>query len=322
MINESDNFKVHIIYDEDEDNEDEDYLDEDNEDEDYEDEDNEDEDYLDDYGDLIDSLDEKILDLFIIGVDSIDQAFIKLSKGKKRWIFKPKMSNKTLYREIEDQIREEARNNVYDNEDKKLLKLFVKRYGKRTEEEIAEIFNEKENIINQPEIITPQIIEEKPIIKPYENLQCGIIEPNKNESLYPGRSADIYDIQKLIDEMYSSSAIDGTKGEVSSDSIYYNERNILPFNYIKDNILSDFYNFGYYNDYQYQLEYILFCIYESMPNRINYLNFIRFIAPIRINEYSQETVLDAVIEYFNDISGRVSKEYQRRIDAFQKRYEK
>ena len=239
-----------------------------------------------------------------------------------KWVFKLDITNKSLYRIIEDQIREEARNNVYDNEDKKLLKLFVKRYGKRTEEEIAEIFNEKENIINQPEIIIPQIIEEKPIIKPYENLQCGLIEPNKNESLYPGRSANIYDIQKLIDEMYSSSAIDGTKGEVSSNSIYYNERNILPFNYIKDNILSDFYNFGYYNDYQYQLEYILFCIYESMPNRINYLNFIRFIAPIRINEYSQETVLDAVIEYFNDISGRVSKEYQRRIDAFQKIYNK
>ena len=230
--------------------------------------------------------------------------------------------NQNIYQIIEAKIREEARNNMYSEDNKELLKLFIKNYGKRTKEEIAEIFNEKENIINQPEIITPQIIEEKPIIKPYENLQCGIIVPNKNESLYHGRSDNIYDIQKLIEEMYSSSAIDGTKGEVSSNSIYYNERNILPFNYIKDNILSDFYNFGYYNDYLYQLEYILFCIYESMPNRINYLNFIRFIVPIRINKYSQETVLDAVIKYFNDISGRVSNEYQRRIDAFQKKYKR
>ena len=300
MINESDNFKVHIMY-------------------------YEDEDYEDDYVDLIDSLDEKILDPFIIGVNSIDQAFIKLSNEEKRWIFKPKISNKTLYREIEDQIREEARNNVYDNEDKKLLKLFVKRYGKRTEEEIAEIFNEKENIVNQSEIITPQIIEEKPIIKPYENLKCGIIMPNSSENEMYLQGVERYNIDKIIEEMYTSSAINGVLGEVSKKELCFYDYNLLPFNNIKDNLLSDFNNYKPYFNFIYQtcdLNFIIFCIYETLFKKTDHLeyNFIRYLVPIIVNENKEETVLEALLEYFNNISGRVSNEYQRRIDAFQKQY--
>ena len=279
--------------------------------------------------DLIDFLDLVLLHPGIIGVDAINQAYIKLSKNEKEWIFKPDISNygQTIYRIIEDQIREGVRNNVYSDEDKELLKIFVKEYGHRTEEEIAEIFNEKENIINQPEIITPQIIEEKPIIKPYENLKCGIIMPNSSENEMYLQGVERYNIDKIIEEMYTSSAINGVLGEVSEKELCFYDYNLLPFNNIKDNLLSDFNNYKPYFNFIYQtcdLKFIIFCIYETLFKKTDHLeyNFIRYLVPIIVNENKEETVLEALLEYFNDISGRVSIEYQRRIDAFQKIYNK
>ena len=240
--------------------------------------------------------------------------------------------NQNIYQIIEAKIREEARNNIYSEDNKEALKLFVKNYGKRTKEEIADIFNEKENIINQPDNITPKVIEEKPIIKPYENLHCGLIEPweeveLQNRNRVRSSSAYLvhnYDYDEMIKKMYFSSAIDGTQGEVSKEKIFYENFNMINFDLIKDNLLIDFINYAYYSEYTYKdsndIKYILFSIYKTILNIKDYPCFIRYIAPIRINENSNETVLEAVLEYFNYISGRVSNEYQRRIDAFQKKY--
>ena len=53
---------------------------------------------------------------------------------ESNWIFKLDITNKSLYRIIEDQIREEAKNNVYSAEDKELLKIFVNQEGHRTDD--------------------------------------------------------------------------------------------------------------------------------------------------------------------------------------------
>ena len=46
--------------------------------------------------------------------------------GKNReWVFKIELSNKTLYKIIEDQIRNESNNNIYTEEDKYYLKIFI-----------------------------------------------------------------------------------------------------------------------------------------------------------------------------------------------------
>lgn len=248
--------------------------------------------------------------------------------GKNReWVFKIELSNKTLYKIIEDQIKNESNNNIYTEEDKYYLKIFIEEYGKRTKEEIADIFNE--NINNQTEIINTQVIEEKAIIKPYENLQCGLIMPESGESVMYLQGYEQYDIENIVKEMYTSAAINGTVGEVSKKKYYFYDNHILPFNNIKDNLLSDFNNYEPYSNYIYQtydLRFIIICIYETFFTKKyhNYMkdNFIRYLVPIIVNDNKEETVLEAVLEYFNNISGRVSNEYQRRIEAFQKKYRK
>ena len=70
------------------------------------------------------------------------------------------------------------------------------------------------------------------------------------------------------------------------------------------------------------MNFIIFCIYETLFRKTDHFeyNFIRYLVPIIVNENKEETVLEALLEYFNNIFGRVSNEYQRRIDAFQKKY--
>ena len=213
--------------------------------------------------------------------------------------------NQNIYQIIEAKIREEVRNNRYSDEDKEIIKLFIEKYGKRTKEEIADIFNEKE-----PKIITTEIIEET-IIQPFDNLKCGLINY---------KCIDDYKvISKIISQIYKSAAIDGSKGEISDKELYCN--NILPFESIKDNLVSDFYNYSYYSGYM-PNNNLLVCIYESILNDLSKANFIRYLAPIKYKNNSLQTVLEATNEYFDNISGRVSNEYQRRIDAFQKKYKR
>ena len=216
--------------------------------------------------------------------------------------------NQNIYQIIEAKIREEAKNNIYSERDKEVLKIFVEKYGKRTKEEIADIFNEK-----KPKIITTEIIEETKI-QPFDNLKCGLINY---------KCIDDYEvievISNIISQIYNSAAIDGSKGEISDKELYCN--NILPFESIKDNLVSDFYNYRYYSAYM-PNNNLLVCIYESILNDLNKTNFIRYLAPIKYNKDSLQTVLEATNEYFDNISGRVSNEYQRRIDAFQKKYKR
>ena len=198
------------------------------------------------------------------------------------------------YQIIEGQIRKDIKNNIYSEEDKELLKKFIEKYGKRTKEEIADIFNEKENNIKQPDNIAPKVVEEKAIIKPYENLKCGIIMPNSRENEMYLQGVERYNIDKIIEEMYTY-------------------------------LLSDFNNYTPYFNFIYQtcdMNFIIFCIYETLFRKTDHFeyNFIRYLVPIIVNENKEETVLEALLEYFNNIFGRVSNEYQRRIDAFQKKY--
>ena len=166
------------------------------------------------------------------------------------WIFKLDITNKSLYRIIEDQIREEAKNNVYSAEDKELLKIFVKQEGHRTDEEIAEIFNEKENVIKQPEIIIPQIVEQEPIVSADIDIETGLIDPNiKTTDFYNsklnnrGVSITSHELFfNIIKNMYSSSAIDGTKGEISDINLYYD--------YLEEKLAYIYYYLNLYFDMQ------------------------------------------------------------------------
>ena len=240
--------------------------------------------------------------------------------------------NQNIYQIIEAKIREEARNNIYSKDNKEVLKLFIEKYGKRTKEEIADIFNEKENNIKQPEIIIPQIVEQEPIVSADIDIETGLIDPKRipNEYCFPtlesrgvrlvGHSEIFLNI---IEMMYSSSAIDGTKGEISDKNLYYDY--IIPFSKVKNIYLSDFHNFEYYSRYSQKYEdknknvyeYILFCIYEKLKD-CPY--FVRYLAPIVVDKDSNMTVQDAVNNYYDSISGRVSSRYQKSIEAFQKKY--
>ena len=215
--------------------------------------------------------------------------------------------NQNIYQIIEAKIREEAKNNIYSERDKEILKIFVEKYGNRTTNEIKEIFNEKE-----PKIITTEIIEET-IIQPFDNLKCGLI----NHKCIDDNNYKV--ISNIISQIYNSAAIDGSKGEISDKELYC--KYILPFESIKDNLVSDFYNYRYYSGYM-PNNNLLVCIYESILNDLNKTSFIRYLAPIKYNKDSLQTVLEATNEYFDNISGRVSNEYQRRIDAFQKKYKR
>ena len=244
-----------------------------------------------------------------------------------KWLFKLDITNKSLYRIIEEQIREEAKNNVYSAEDKELLKIFVKQKGYRTDDEIAEIFNEKENVIKQPEIIIPQIVEQEPIVSADIDIETGLIDPRKRpETFYysqlnnRGVSITANDMfYNIIKMMYSSSAIDGTKGEISENNLYYDY--IIPFSKVKNIYLSDFHFIDYYSVYSKKdvddYEYLLFCIYEKLKDSPY---FVRYLAPIVVDKDSDLTVEEAVINYYDSISGRVSPRYQEKIDAFQKKY--
>lgn len=243
------------------------------------------------------------------------------------WVFKLDITNKSLYRIIEDQIREEAKNNVYSAEDKELLKIFVKQEGHRTDDEIAEIFNEKEKVINQPEIIIPQIVEQEPIVRADIDIEAGLIDPKRKTtdfyySKLNNRGVSITSHELffyIIKNMYSSSAIDGTKGEISENNLYYDY--IIPFSKVKNIYLSDFHFIDYYSVYSKkdvdEYEYILFCIYEKLKDSPY---FVRYLAPIVVDKDSNMTVEEAVINYYDSISGRVSPRYQEKIDAFQKKY--
>ena len=255
-------------------------------------------------------------------------------RHESNWVFKLDITNKSLYRIIEDQIREEAINNIYSAEDKELLKEFVKDKGHRNDNEIADIFNEKENNVKKPEIIIPQIVEQEPIVSADIDIETGLIDPKRipNEYCFPtlesrgvrlvGHSEIFLNI---IEMMYSSSAIDGTKGEISDKNLYYDY--IIPFSKVKNIYLSDFHNFEYYSRYtqkyedknenEYEYEYILFCIYEKLKDCPYY---IRYLAPIVVDKDSSMTVQDAVNNYYDSISGRVSSRYQKSIEAFQKKY--
>ena len=235
------------------------------------------------------------------------------------WIFKLDITNKSLYRIIEDQIREEAKNNVYSAEDKELLKIFVKQKGHRTDDEIADIFNEKEN-----NIIVPKIREENTIINNDSEILTGLIDPNekplKFSDNYPIKGfslIDLFSFSEIIREMYRSAAIDGTKGEISNKNLYYNY--IVPFDKVKNILMSDFSNLEYYRRFLYtynnEYKYLLLCIYESLEKCPQ---FVRYLIPLEVNKDSNLTVEEAVNNYYDSISGRVSSEYQRRIDCFQK----
>jgi len=251
---------------------------------------------------------------------------------KHNWVFKLDITNKSLYRIIEDQIREEAKNNVYSVEDKELLKIFVKQKGHRTDDEIADIFNEKENNIKQPEIIIPQIVEQEPIVSADINIETGLIDPKRIPDEYCFTNLKSRGVRlishseiflNIIEMMYSSSAIDGTKGEISDINLYYDY--IIPFSKVKNIYLSDFHNFEYYSRYSQKYEdkneniyeYILFCIYEKLKDSPY---FVRYLAPIVVDKDSNMTVQDAVNNYYDSISGRVSPRYQKSIEAFQKKY--
>ena len=241
------------------------------------------------------------------------------------WIFKLDITNKSLYRIIEDQIREEAKNNVYSAEDKELLKIFVKQKGHRTDDEIAEIFNE--NVIKQPEIIIPQIVEQEPIGSADIDIEAGLIDPKRKTtdfyySTLNSRGVSITSHElffNIIKNMYSSSAIDGTKGEISDNNLYYDY--IIPFSKVKNIYLSDFHFIDYYSVYSKKdvddYEYLLFCIYEKLKDSPY---FVRYLAPIVVDKDSNMTVQDAVNNYYDSISGRVSPRYQKSIEAFQKKY--
>ena len=246
-------------------------------------------------------------------------------ENQYNWLFKLDITNKSLYRIIEDQIREEAKNNVYFAEGKELLKIFVKQEGHRTDDEIAEIFNE--NVIKQPEIIIPQIVEQEPIVRADIDIEAGLIDPRKRpETFYysqlnnRGVSITANDMfYNIIKMMYSSSAIDGTKGEISENNLYYDY--IIPFSKVKNIYLSDFHFIDYYSVYSKKdvddYEYLLFCIYEKLKDSPY---FVRYLAPIVVDKDSYLTVEEAVINYYDSISGRVSPRYQEKIDAFQKKY--
>ena len=249
-------------------------------------------------------------------------------RHESNWVFKLDITNKSLYRIIEDQIREEAINNIYSAEDKELLKEFVKDKGHRNDNEIADIFNEKENNVKKPEIIIPQIVEQEPIVSADIDIETGLIDPKRipNEYCFPtlesrgvrlvGHSEIFLNI---IEMMYSSSAIDGTKGEISDKNLYYDY--IIPFSKVKNIYLSDFHFIDYYSEYSKrdvdEYEYILFCIYEKLKDSPY---FVRYLAPIVVDKDSNMTVQDAVNNYYDSISGRVSPRYQKNIEAFQKKY--
>ena len=235
--------------------------------------------------------------------------------------------NQNIYQIIEAKIREEARNNIYSEDNKEVLKLFIEKYGKRTKEEIADIFNEKEKVINQPEIIIPQIVEQEPIVSADIDIEAGLIDPKREPkdfyySKLNNRGASITSSElffNIIKDMYSSSAIDGTRGEISENNLYYDY--IIPFSKVKNIYLSDFHFIDYYSEYSKkdvdEYEYILFCIYEKLKD-CPY--FVRYLAPIVVDKDSNMTVQDAVNNYYDSISGRVSPRYQKSIEAFQKKY--
>ena len=106
-------------------------------------------------------------------------------------------------------------------------------------------------------------------------------------------------------------------------NLYYDY--IIPFSKVKNIYLSDFHNFEYYSRYSQKYEdknenvyeYILFCIYEKLKESPC---FVRYLAPIVVDKDSNMTVQDAVNNYYDSISGRVSPRYQKSIEAFQKKY--
>lgn len=238
-------------------------------------------------------------------------AFSK-TKVMGKWIFnalqKGPPIGTELYSYIKISIINDLKNNLYNETEKQLLKLFLKRNCKIEEEkkEIEELFKSNEEIVQTD------------IIKPVNHINAGLIAYNDIESMVSG---EIEKYKDIINETYSSMIPNGAPGEtISHRYLSMQEKYILPIETAGDFLVTDFLNKLYkYRVTHKNNKYLLFILYDIMPPREPW-TYIRYIAPIKIEKGSELTVNEAVENYYHTVSASLSNETKRRFEAYLRNY--
>ncbi len=229
-----------------------------------------------------------------------------------KWLFnvlaKDVYLNFNVYDFIKNAIKKDLKNNLYNETEKQLLKLFLKRNCERGEDrkEIEELFKSNEEIIQTD------------IIKPVNHINAGLIDCINYESIYSWKIKDYTDI---INETYSSMIPNGAPGERTSNRhLSTHERYIFPIETAGDFLVTDFLN----ELYEYRIkhennDYLLFILYDIIPSR-GLWAYIRYLAPIKIEQGSELTVNEAVENYYRTVYASLSNETKRRFEAYIRDY--
>ena len=213
-----------------------------------------------------------------------------------------------VYNYIKTAIKKDLKNNIYTETDKQLLKIYLLRNAillNEDRKEIEELFKSNEEIVQTD------------IIKPVNHINAGLINCNNYESIDSGQIKKYKDI---INKTYSSMIPNGTLGERTSlRNLTTQKKYIFPIETAGDFLVTDFNDICEYRVEHENNDYLVFILYDIIPPR-NQWAYIRYLAPIKIEQGSELTVNEAVENYYRTVYASLSNETKRRFEAYLRDY--
>ena len=213
-----------------------------------------------------------------------------------------------VYNYIKTAIKKDLKNNIYTETDKQLLKIYLLRNAillNEDRKEIEELFKSNEEIVQTD------------IIKPVNHINAGLINCNNYESIDTGQIKKYTDI---INKTYSSMIPNGAPGERTSlRNLTTQKKYIFPIETAGDFLVTDFNDICEYRVEHENNDYLVFILYDIIPPR-NQWAYIRYLAPIKIEQGSELTVNEAVENYYRTVYASLSNETKRRFEAYLRDY--
>lgn len=234
------------------------------------------------------------------------------TKVMGKWFFKVLDKDVDLscnvYNYIKTAIKKDLKNNIYTETDKQLLKIYLLRNAillNEDRKEIEELFKSNEEIVQTD------------IIKPVNHINAGLINCNNYESIDTGQIKKYTDI---INKTYSSMIPNGKPGERTSlRNLTTQKKYIFPIETAGDFLVTDFNDICEYRVEHENNDYLVFILYDIIPPR-NQWAYIRYLAPIKIEQGSKLTVNEAVENYYRTVYASLSNETKRRFEAYLRDY--
>ncbi len=252
-------------------------------------------------------------------IDTCVYLLIAFSRAKiiGKWFFNASYEDisfsKNVYKFIKTAIEKDLKNNLYTELEKQLLKIYLLRKAKKFDEDINEI----EKIFESNEEMEQTIT-----IKPVNHINAGLVKYNFGYyDKYQLGEEEKLKIQEIISNIYKSSIPNGAFGERKINQhniISIFEETIFPIETAGDFLVTDYQK----RFYEYVIKmnfnsYLLFILYDKIPE---YRPFIRYLAPIKIENNSKLTVNEEVENYYHTVYASLSNETKRRFEAYIRDY--